>query len=151
MIEKLDQTIFTKSQLIFHTFQRSYAVEAKLLKHPDFPPLKRTIQHIMKSKTAFYGYFLSNQLCGVMELELTEQHIHIRSLTVDPDYFRQGIGKQLLYFVLNEFKANLITVETGYLNQPAIDFYLDFGFMKNKIWMTDVGIEKISFRLTKVS
>lgn len=151
MIAKLDHRLQSTSQMIYQIFQSSYAVEAQLLNHPDFPPLKRTIHHIQQSKTVFYGFFQHDKLCGVTELELSKNHIHIRSLTVEPQYFRQGIGRNLLKFVVNQFDPVLLTVETGHLNQPAIDFYLDFGFKKNKIWMTDVGIEKISFRLSKPS
>lgn len=151
MIRKLDHSLLSSSQIIFKIFQSSYAVEADLLNHPDFPPLKRTIRHIQESKTSFYGFFLNKMIRGVMELELSENHIHIRSLTVDPRFFRNGIGRKLLLFILDEFDASLITVETGHLNTPAIDFYLDFGFKKNKIWMTDVGIEKISFTLIHAS
>jgi ribosomal protein S18 acetylase RimI-like enzyme len=151
MIRKIAHSSLRTSTKIFQIFQSSYAVEANLLKHTDFPPLKRTISHIQQSKTSFYGFFLHDDLCGVMELELSENHIHIRSLTVAPEFFRKGIGRKLLIYILDEFDANLLTVETGHKNTPAIDFYLNFGFKKNKIWMTDVGIEKISFTLNKQS
>jgi len=135
--------------MIYEVFQSSYAVEAALLKHHDFPPLKRTISEIQQSITSFYGFYSKNHLCGVMELEISKNHIHIRSLTVDPNYFRQGIGQQLLYFVRDQFPVELLTVETGHANHPAVKFYLNFGFQKNKVWMTDVGIEKISFTLSQ--
>ena len=149
MIKKIDHTSFIISKKIHAIFQISYAVEAKLLKHDDFPPLKRTVTQIQESQTSFYGFYLKQELVAVMELETYENHIHIRSLTVAPKNFRQGIGFRLLNFVRDRFKVDLLTVETGHGNTPAVHFYLDFGFKKNKVWMTDVGIEKISFRLTK--
>ena len=82
-----------------------------------------------------------------MELEIYSNHIHVRSLTVEPNYFRQGIGYGLLQFVIDEFRPRLITVETGHANHPAVNFYLNFGFKKDKVFMTEVGIEKISFSL----
>lgn len=149
MISKLDHSILETGTMIHAIFQSSYAVEAALLNHHDFPPLKRTIREIQQSATSFYGYYLSNQMCAVIELEIYDNHIHIRSLTVDPQFFRQGIGQFLLGFVRDQFKAELITVETGHGNYPAVNFYLNFGFKKDKVWMTDVGIEKISFILDK--
>ena len=84
-------------------------------------------------------------------MEEGPDHIHIRSLTVDPAFFRRGIGFKLLRFVDENFPARKITVETGNENYPAVDFYLNFGFKKNKVWMTDFGIEKVSFSLQKKS
>lgn len=147
MIRKIDNSSLKLSQMIYAIFQSSYAVEAEILQHDDFPPLKRTVNEIQQSKTSFYGYFLNEILCAVMELEIYKDHIHIRSLTVAPEFFRQGIGLKLLQFVRDDFKAALLTVETGHGNTPAVNFYLNFGFKKDKVFMTDVGIEKISFTL----
>lgn len=136
---------------IFDIFQKSYAIEAALLKCDDFPPLKRSIRAIQDSDTSFFGFYIQDQLSAVMELEVYKNHVHVRSLTVDPKYFRQGIGYRLLHFVLDEFEAQLITVETGHANYPAVNFYLNFGFKRDKVFMTDVGIEKISFKLMNPS
>lgn len=149
MIKSLDHSSREISNLIYGIFQRSYAVEAELLGHSDFPPLKRTASDIRISSTSFYGYYLENELCGIIELETHDNHIHIRSLTVDPDFFRKKIGFQLLSFVKNDFDTDLITVETGHANHPAVKFYLNFGFKKDLVFMTDVGIEKISFYMKR--
>jgi len=149
MIKFLDQKKIDISQNIYDIFQVSYAVEAALLKCDDFPPLSRSVEAIKSSKSGFYGYFIHQSITAVMELEEKPDHVHVRSLTVDPDYFRQGIGFKLLQFVLDNFKAELITVETGHDNHPAVQFYLNFGFKKNKVFMTEVGIEKISFTLQR--
>lgn len=149
MIRKTDHSLLNTSELIYEVFQASYAVEASILNHDDFPPLQRTALQIQKSKNVFYGFFSEREMRAIMELELYQNHIHIRSLCVLPNYFRQGIGRQLLQFVVDHFQTDLITVETGHANRPAVDFYLNFGFKKNKVWMTDVGIEKISFTLKK--
>lgn len=149
MIKLLDQNHFDSSEKIYHVFQRSYAVEAAILRCNDFPPLKRSIHDLMCSQTSFYGYFDQSKLQAVMELEEAKGHVHIRSLTVDPDFFRQGIGFALLAFVEKKFPLEKITVETGNENQPAVDFYLKFGFVKNYVWMTDIGIEKVAFTLQR--
>ena len=147
MIRKIEHASLEISKMIYSIFQSSYAVEAAILQHNDFPPLKRTIIEIQESRTFFYGYFLDEKLCAVMELEIYQDHIHIRSLTVAPQFFRQGIGFELLRFVRDQFHTALLTVETGHGNTPAVNFYLNFGFKKDKVFMTDVGIEKISFTL----
>ncbi len=151
MIKALDQGLYATSEKIYTIFQKSYAVEAALLKCDDFPPLNRSVSAIQNSTSTFYGYFDNSNLAAVMELEAGPDHIHIRSLTVDPAFFRRGIGFKLLRFVDENFPVTKITVETGNENYPAVDFYLNFGFKKNKVWMTDFGIEKVSFSLQKNS
>lgn len=149
MITPLDHQHPEISSKIYQIFQRSYAVEAALLQCHDFPPLKRTIIDIQQSKTHFYGYFDQTEMKACMELEVSKEHIHIRSLTVDPVFFRQGIGFKLLGFVADTFQTQRITVETGNANQPAVDFYLTFGFDKDRVWMTEFDIEKVSFTLLR--
>ena len=149
MIKPLDQKQIDISEKIYAIFQVSYAVEAALLKCEDFPPLNRSIEAIQLSLSAFYGYFVNHSLAAVMELEEKPNHVHVRSLTVDPKYFRQGIGFKMLQYVLDNFSAELISVETGHDNHPAVQFYLNFGFKKNQVFMTEFGIEKISFILTR--
>lgn len=149
MIKPLDQKQIDISENIYDIFQVSYAVEAALLKCEDFPPLNRSAEAIQSSRSAFYGYFQHQSIAAVMELEEKPNHVHVRSLTVDPKCFRQGIGFKMLQFVLDDFNAELISVETGHDNHPAVQFYLNFGFKKNKVWMTEAGIEKISFILQR--
>ena len=149
MIKPLDQKQIDISENIYDIFQVSYAVEAALLKCEDFPPLNRSVEAIQSSKSTFYGYSAHQSIAAVMELEENPNHIHVRSLTVDPKYFRQGIGFKMLQYVLDNFSAELISVETGHDNHPAVQFYLNFGFKKNKVWMTEAGIEKISFILQR--
>ena len=84
---------------------------------------------------------------AVMEIKTNKSHVHIQSLTVDPTYFRQGIGNSLLNFAIDAFPSEAFTVETGLGNIPAIRLYENFGFIRQKIWMTEVGIEKIAFLL----
>lgn len=147
MIKLLDHHDQSIALQIFHVFQVSYAVEAALLDHPDFPPLKRSALDIMNSPTIFYGFWKEGVLAAAMEIKSTKGATHIQSLTVVPEYFRQGIGYKLLHFAVQAHSSALITVETGLGNTPAIIFYENFGFVKQKIWMTEVGIEKIAFAL----
>jgi len=149
MIKLLHHQESSVAKQIYQTFQVSYAVEARLLGSNNFPPLKRTVKDILECNTSFYGYLKRDVLMAVMEIQFNKTHIHIQSLTVDPLYFRQGIGNSLVNFAIDAFPSETITVETGLGNIPAIRLYEDFGFIKQKIWMTEVGIEKIAFKLKK--
>lgn len=147
MIKPLDHHDQSIAKQIYQVFQVSYAVEAALLGHPDFPPLKRSVQNIMSSPTLFYGFWKKDVLTAAMEIKANKDFTHIQSLTVDPEYFRRGIGYELLNFAVQSHPSALITVETGLGNTPAILFYENFGFVRQKTWMTEVGIEKIALAI----
>ena len=53
MIKLLDHRNPETGELIYEIFQKSYAVEAALLKCDDFPPLNRSVPAIQNSKTSF--------------------------------------------------------------------------------------------------
>ena len=123
----------------------SYEVEAKLLKAINFPPLKRPLEDYVLSNTAFFGYLKNEELVGVIEIDHTNNYTLIRSLVVDPLFFRQGVARKLMEFTLNTFDSNLFIVETGVDNKPASKLYTEFGFTEVKQWDTDHGVRKIKF------
>jgi len=145
MIEKLQNTDIEISKKIFSVFQRSYKIEAKLLKATNFPPLKRPLENYIKSGTEFFGYYKNKNLAGVIEIDYNNDFTHINSLVVDPKFFRQGIARKLMEFVFNTFDSNLFVVETGLENGPATKLYKNFGFKEVKQWDTDHGVRKIKF------
>ena len=145
MIQKLNHKDPQQTQNIYQVFQDSYAVEAKILKAVDFPPLKRTTEQFVEADTCFYGYKIKHILAAVIELDSKDQSIHIQSLVVDPQYFRQGIAGKLLDFVFENFTAKLFTIETGVDNIPAVKLYKKYGFVETKQYDTNHGIRKIRF------
>lgn len=147
MIEKLQNSNLEVAENIRAVFQVSYKVEAKLLKAIDFPPLKRPIEDYVNCKNAFYGYFKEKELAAVIEIIHNEEYTHIRSLVVDPLFFRQGIASKLMKFTLETFNSTLFIVETGLANGPATDLYEKFDFHVVKEWDTDHGIRKIKMEL----
>ena len=68
---------------------------------------------------------------------------------VSPHYFRQGIGRQLMKYVLQDFSSKVFTVETGLKNIPASKLYTSFHFKEVKQWDTDHGVRKIRFKLSR--
>lgn len=128
---------------IQRVFQRSYAVEAKILGIVNFPPLQRSLESFSKIEHLFFGYFEKDKLVSVIELEQFTTHIDISSLVVDPLFFRRGIGGKLLSFVFENFDTKLFTVETGIKNAPTVKLYEKFGFKVVRQFDTDFGIKKI--------
>lgn len=150
MIKKIH--IETKlSKEIWRVFKASYRIEAALLqvKFEDFPPLKRTIKDFQNSITSFYGFFKDENLAAVIEIDLINNTTDICSLVVHPTYFRQGIAKKLLEFAIELHNTDVIIVETGLANKPAIALYEKMGFVLQKKYMTSIGIKKIQFSLNK--
>jgi len=143
MIKLLNQKNLNLAKKIYHVFQRSYAIEAKILKALDFPPLKRTTEDFIQSDTQFYGCYSGQELAAVIELDINEESIHIQSLVVDPAFFRLGIAGKLIEFVFNNFETRYFTVETGVDNMPAVKLYEKYGFAEIKQYDTDHGIRKI--------
>ena len=145
MIKKLDHTnlaIATKMRVVF---QESYAVEAALLNATNFPPLQRPLESYIKSTTTFFGYHIKDEIVGIVEVSPKEKTTHINSLVVSPHFFRQGIGRELMNYILQKFSSKVVTVETGLENIPASKLYTSFNFKEVKQWDTDHGVRKIRF------
>ena len=145
MIVKIDNKKIEISKEIYSIFQVSYKIEAELLQATNFPPLNRTIAEFLDSSNAFYAYYIKKHIAGVIEIDDNNQSTHIQSLVVYPKYFRQGIAKQLVQFVLDSYVSKQFTVETGLDNKPAIKLYTGFNFQETKQWNTNHGVRKIRF------
>tara|TARA_R110002167_G_scaffold58047_16_gene164816 strand:+ start:449 stop:898 length:450 start_codon:yes stop_codon:yes gene_type:complete len=145
MVQRLDHYNRAISEKIHTVFQASYAVEAKLLDAIEFPPLQRSIDHLVQSQTEFYGIGKADGLSAVIEIKVKVDSVHIQSLVVDPDYFRRGMAKMLVAFVLQTHTTNSFTVETGVANLPAIALYKSFAFVETHQYDTDHGIRKVHF------
>jgi ribosomal protein S18 acetylase RimI-like enzyme len=149
MIKKLEHTnlaIATKMRVVF---QESYAVEAALLNATNFPPLQRPLESYIKSTTTFFGYHIKDEIVGIVEVSPKEKTTHINSLVVSPHFFRQGIGRELMNYILQKFSSKVVTVETGLENIPASKLYTSFHFKEVKQWDTDHGVRKIRFKLSR--
>lgn len=145
MIKRLQNKNIDIANKMHSVFLVSYAVEAKLLKATDFPPLKRRLESYMDCGNDFFGYTINQDLGGIIEIKQEKSFIHIQSLVVNPKYFRKGIGKKLMEYVLNSFDDKPFMVETGVENMPATALYKKLNFKEVKQWDTSHGIRKIRF------
>ena len=149
MIKKLDHTNLAIATKMSAVFQVSYAVEAKLLNAVNFPPLQRPLESYIESTTTFFGYHIKDEIVGIIEVSSKEKRTHINSLVVSPRFFRQGIGRELMNYILQKFSSKVVTVETGLENIPASKLYTSFHFKEVKQWDTDHGVRKIRFKLSR--
>ena len=149
MIKKLDHTDLAITTKMRAVFQVSYAVEAKLLNAVNFPPLQRPLESYIESTTTFFGYHIKDEIVGIIEVNPKEKTTHINSLVVSPHFFRQGIGRDLMDYILQNFSSKIFTVETGLKNIPASKLYTSFHFKEVKQWDTDHGVRKIRFEFIR--
>lgn len=143
MIELLHHTNKEVSEKIRDVFQKSYVIEAEILKAKNFPPLKRPLEDFIKCKNEFFGYYVENILSAVVEIKSLPNYIHIQSLVVLPQYFKRGIAQKLLKFVFQHYETTTFMVETGLDNVPAINLYKKFGFKIIDQFNTDHDIVKV--------
>ena len=147
MIQKIEHTKSEQSIDIRRVFQVSYKIEATLLGAKNFPPLSRPLESFSNSKNDFMGYYEEDKLVAVVEMKDERFSMHIQSLVVHPDFFRRGIARKLIYFILEHYSVSKFTVETGRDNLPARRLYESFGFKLLKTYTADEGIVKVRYTM----
>ena len=144
-IQKLDNSNPKIAEQIRDIWQVSYPVEAKMLGAKVFPPLERSLEDFISCENTFWGYFNKEELAAVTEIIYNSNYTHIRSLVVDPRFFRQGIASELVQFTLSHYNSALFIVETGEANGPACALYKKFDFELMEACDTPFGIRKVRF------
>ncbi|MGB0936068.1 MAG: GNAT family N-acetyltransferase, partial [Colwellia sp.] len=134
MISKVEHCEQHVADKIYDTFQTAYKVEADLIEVKNFPPLSRSIEDIKNAETFFYCISKDNLMAAVIEVSLKDRLLDINSLTVHPNFFRQGLGKKILCYVLVKLNYDSAFVETVVNNLPAIKLYQSIGFNQHRRW-----------------
>jgi ribosomal protein S18 acetylase RimI-like enzyme len=125
-LDLLDTQIATQ---VLAVQRAGYQVEADLIGFAAIPPLMESLAALQASTEQFYGYFVEGSLAGLIAYEFTADRLDITRLVVHPDFFRRGIARQLVAYVLVlTHSPAIVTVSTGALNQPARLFYEQQGF-----------------------
>jgi ribosomal protein S18 acetylase RimI-like enzyme len=129
MIKKMDITNPNLAEDVLNIQIPSYKIEAELIDFYEIPLLNDTIDTLQQCGETFYGYYLNNELSGVISIKADKGVIDIHRLMVHPKHFRKGIAKMLMEFIeSNEDDIETIIVSTGSKNAPAINFYEKSGF-----------------------
>jgi ribosomal protein S18 acetylase RimI-like enzyme len=129
MIKKIDITNPKLAEDVLKIQIPSYKVEAELIDFYEIPPLKDTIDTLQQCGETFYGYYLNDELSGVISIKIGKGIMDIHRLMIHPKHFRKGIARMLLEFIeSNEEDIETIIVSTGSKNAPAINFYEKNGF-----------------------
>ena len=146
MIQRIEHSTSINAREIRRVFQISYRIEAQLLGAKKFPPLERPITEFQNCTNDFFGFYENEEVVAVIEMKKELKSLHIQSLVVNPNYFRRGIAKNLVEFVLNHYELNLFTVETGKDNRPARKLYESFNFQLVKTYLAAENIMKVRYQ-----
>jgi len=94
------------------------------------------IDALKQADISFWSGWLENQLAGCVALrQLDQYHAEIKSMRTARQHQRQGVGTQLLLFVLKiaaERGYRRLSLETGSMQAfyPARSLYQKFGFTR---------------------
>ena len=133
MIKKIDITNPKLAEEVLNIQIPSYNVEAEILDFYELPPLKDTVETLQQCEETFFGYYVNEELCGVISMKVDKGIIDIHRLMVHPKHFRKGIAKILLNFVESNIEdSKTLIVSTGSKNIPAVTFYLKNGFIQTE-------------------
>ncbi|MFD0589011.1 GNAT family N-acetyltransferase [Paenibacillus sp. GCM10027627] len=125
----------------------AYRVEAEMIGFADIPPLRDTPETISASGETFIGFMESGALAGFISYELEEGTVDICRMVVHPNYFRRGIAKRLLAYVLDYAAGDrAVSVSTGARNEPAKALYRGFGFVEKEQIEVAPGVSITVFR-----
>lgn len=145
MIRKIDIADASIAEDVLRIQIPSYRVEAELIDFYNIPPLKDTVDTLLKCGETFYGYYINDELCGAIAIMTENSVIDIHRLIIHPNHFRKGIARQLLHYIESiDGSRNAIIVSTGSKNEPAINLYKQNGFI-------ETGVIEVEERLSITS
>ncbi|MGA5690657.1 GNAT family N-acetyltransferase [Cytobacillus pseudoceanisediminis] len=111
----------------------SYLVEADIIGFDGIPQLQDTEEKLMQSNEKFLGYVLNDRLVASISFIEDQSKVDICRLVVHPNYFRKGIARTLVEYIINSIAINKpIIVTTGAKNTPAKNLYFQLGFQEVK-------------------
>ena len=143
-ISLMDHADPAVASAIHRVLIEAYRVEGDLLGVADFPPLRRTEDHVQAASSRFFGLVEEGTLAAVAEVAPEDGGFNIDSLVVAPAFFRRGLASRLLRHLLEEvFPDRVLSVSTAAANDPAILLYEKLGFRRQKAWRGRGGIPMV--------
>lgn len=137
-----------QASLVLKLQREAYQVEADLIGFREIPPLKESLQELMRSDEIFLGYGNTEFLSGFIALEKnTPRQMTISRLCVLPSEFRKGIASGLLTAAFTTYpEISTFRVTTGAANTPATNFYIRSGFAPAGFqWVADGRLQIACF------
>lgn len=147
MITKLNREDQAILEQMINVQRAAYAVEADLIGTRNIPPLNETIEELEAvHDEEFFGFVMDGELMGFVATMDESPHLRISRMVVDPKFFKNGIGKALVLYVLNHRKPGQpVIVSTGEKNEPARRLYEKFGFQLQRTFEVGDGTGIVEF------
>lgn len=121
--------------------QAAYALEVALIGCTEFPPLKESLDDLIRSSDAFLGFWEGGEIVGALSFDDRTNSVVITRLVVSPSQLRKGIAESLLtQFMRRISSADRVNVSTAQANAPAISLYRKFGFRTMGVSTSEEGI-----------
>ena len=125
ILEIRDEELPKASELLWKSFyfseRKNTSVEGMELFRDLTDPISLAMNRVDGSLRLF-GAWKKEVLVGIFAWKIPS---HLLLLYVHPEYKHQGIGREMLNFVLQNIKGNCITVNSS---DEAVSFYQKFGF-----------------------
>jgi GNAT superfamily N-acetyltransferase len=142
MIGKLTSKYFQAIYTVINDAAFAYRgkIPTDRWKEPYMP--KEELQEEILSGIQFYGYFESDELIGVMGIQLVGDVTLVRHAYTLTSHQRNGIGEKLLSYLLSLAQTQRILVGTWETAAWAIRFYEKHGFILLSRQETNKLLEK---------
>lgn len=94
--------------------------------YPNPDKVYRILESYKRDHQYLIGCFSDKKLIGVIGIEVTSSKIIIRHISVLKELQLQGIGKQLIQYVLKNLPTRQLHAET---DEESVGFYRTLGFV----------------------
>lgn len=94
-----------------------------------------------------FGIYVDHDLAGVISLFITGDVGQFRKFAVSPTLQQNGLGTQLLHYVIDFCKVQKLTKLWCNARVDAKEFYAKFGFHETETTYTKTGIDFVIMEL----
>jgi ribosomal protein S18 acetylase RimI-like enzyme len=145
LIKLLDIKNIAVAEQIIELQKASYIVEAELINFMQIPPLLENTEDILNSEETYYGYFVEQDLGGIISYIIDTGILDICKVAVHPDFFKRGIATALIRLVEQTEGIKSMIVSTGLKNDPAVNLYKSLGFVETHVHEVEQGVFIVHF------
>jgi inorganic pyrophosphatase len=105
-------------------------------------PTKENVKNILleyekDNEKTLYGYFLIENLVGIIGIKRNLSDIEILHFGIHPEYRGKHLGTELMDFIKKENKTMVLSTDDG-----AIDFYKGYGYKYTKYYVEEYKRER---------
>jgi len=118
----------------------AYAQEAALINYPALPPLRESLDDLMRCGETVLACWQAGDLLAALGYECDDEALTICRLVVHPAHQRQGLAARLLAAVLQAADGVPVQVCTAAANAPALALYRRAGFIPQRHMLTPDGL-----------